>query len=328
MKWFRFYHEVAHDAKVQLLEPAAFKDWVNLLCLANENADDRGVLPPVKQIAYVLRTTVDDADARIAHLTGEGLFDIDGEGRYRPHNWEDRQPDSDDAAARMRKARAEARRLAKAEAKAKKSAGKQGGSEPKTDPIPKAEATCSEQVPNGNGTQAEHVRSRLEEKRIENTPPLPPKGGKNGCVFLGEPTPDAEPFHSDADSLPPEPPPRIANDPTVVRRTAATADRLFPLCDFGAKVLQLQADFEIAVLEAALFDAHASGKQGWQYIAGIYRRRLEDGRGAGQVRAAPPSRPAERPIASHPIHVAPPDSPWRKVEELARQRKAQGGKPS
>lgn len=104
MKWFRFYHEVLHDSKVQTLSADMFRAWVNLLCLANEG-DERGHLPDIKQIAFALRLKEDKAAQVLAHLVGCGLIDEEGDGTFRPHNWDNRQRNSDDVSNRVREHR-------------------------------------------------------------------------------------------------------------------------------------------------------------------------------------------------------------------------------
>lgn len=148
-------------------------------------------------------------------------------------------------------------------------------------------------------------RGREEE---EETPPNPPVTG-GGAGESIEPE-DAEPFHADSTGLAPEPEPRVRNDPAVVKRVAATADRLFPELDYGPKVFQLQGDYDMAVLEAALFDAHAetdARKHRWTYIKGIYTNRMTDGRGAEMAPTKPNGRPPEYRPELEPFKTPKPD---------------------
>jgi hypothetical protein len=86
-RWFRFYAEVAHDPKVQLLEPELFKAWVTILCLACERG---GPLPGMREIAFTLRVTEMQADSILQALRVTGLIDDNGEHMV-PHNWHKRQ---------------------------------------------------------------------------------------------------------------------------------------------------------------------------------------------------------------------------------------------
>ena len=103
MKWFRFYSEALHDPKVRRLPSGLFKDWVLVLCLANEGKP-RGVLPPVKDIAYHFNRTPAKVEALLSDLQGRGLLDEKG-GGLMPHNWRERQPGWDDSAERQRRHR-------------------------------------------------------------------------------------------------------------------------------------------------------------------------------------------------------------------------------
>lgn len=105
MKWFRFYSGVLDDPKVQRLPAELFRVWVNLLCLANE-AEDRGTLPGIADLAFRLRLDEGAALAALEDLTERGLIERDGE-TLRPHNWDRRQFRSDDVTPRVQKHRAQ-----------------------------------------------------------------------------------------------------------------------------------------------------------------------------------------------------------------------------
>ena len=102
MRWFRLYTEMLDDEKVQMLTPALFKTWVNLLCVA---ASRDGVLPPVEKLAFKLRVSNHDMQSRIEDLIIAGLIDVRADKSLQPHNWERRQWKSDDSAERVRKHR-------------------------------------------------------------------------------------------------------------------------------------------------------------------------------------------------------------------------------
>lgn len=146
MKWFRFYSEVLHDSKVQTLSADMFRAWINVLCLANEG-DERGHLPDMKQIAFALRIKEEKAAQVIGHLQGCGLIDRDENGSFHPHNWDQRQRNSDDVASRVREHR---RR--------------------------KASVTTNRDVTLLETPEKHDVTVRLEERREEKTP-LPPISG-------------------------------------------------------------------------------------------------------------------------------------------------------
>ncbi|KKL94119.1 hypothetical protein LCGC14_1867850 [marine sediment metagenome] len=101
MKWFRFYYEVAEDPKVQTLPTRLFKLWINVLCLAAKN---KGVVPPVPQIAYALRMGRARVDLDMDALRRAGLFDSTPVGLI-PHNWNGRQFTSDTSDQRVERYR-------------------------------------------------------------------------------------------------------------------------------------------------------------------------------------------------------------------------------
>src|SRR5258708_3748353 len=70
----------------------------------------------------------------------------------------------------------------------------------------------------------------------------------------------------------------MTNPVHEVEAVSALAQRLFPADDVGIKVKQLEANLNMAILEAALHDARAEGKSDWRYIKGIYDNRIKDGR--------------------------------------------------
>lgn len=104
MKWFRFYTDVLHNPKVQQLHPATFKHWINILCLANKN-HERGILPPVEDIAFGLRVKPCEAEKILSTLVSARLLDRDSDGRLFPHNWTSRQREGDAGATRQQRYR-------------------------------------------------------------------------------------------------------------------------------------------------------------------------------------------------------------------------------
>lgn len=94
MQWFRFYSEVLHDPKVQRLPARLFKIWINLLCIANENAP-RGQLPPEDDLIFALRLPEENWQSISETLIHAGLIDATPEG-LRIHGWDARQYKSDE----------------------------------------------------------------------------------------------------------------------------------------------------------------------------------------------------------------------------------------
>lgn len=103
MAWFRFYHEALFDPKIQSLPGDAFKTWANILCVASLQKE-RGVLPPIPDVAFHLHLSLDAAQAVIDDLLVRGLLDITDEGLM-PHNWNERQYDRTPGAKRQKEYR-------------------------------------------------------------------------------------------------------------------------------------------------------------------------------------------------------------------------------
>jgi hypothetical protein len=104
--WFRFYAEALDDPKVQKLDPATFKYWVNILCLACKHD---GFLPSEDDIGFALR--IDDIGVRslLDRLVIGGLIDVVRGGpngsRIAPHGWQKRQYKSDTSTERVKRFR-------------------------------------------------------------------------------------------------------------------------------------------------------------------------------------------------------------------------------
>lgn len=90
-RWFRLDDDVVNDPKVQNLPDALFRAWINILCIASKN---EGVLPPLRDVAFILRTKEIAAAGTLSKLHLAGLLDKT-ETSFRPHNWEGRQFKSD-----------------------------------------------------------------------------------------------------------------------------------------------------------------------------------------------------------------------------------------
>ena len=104
MEWFRFYDEVLDDPKVQRLPAQLFREWINILCIANRN-DPRGTLPGIDDVAFSLRVSGAKCQATYKALTEAGLL-IEVDGVMAPKGWDKRQRVSDNVAERVAKHRA------------------------------------------------------------------------------------------------------------------------------------------------------------------------------------------------------------------------------
>lgn len=99
--WFRLYHELLDDPKVQRLPGDLFKFWVNCLCLACRGD---GQLPPLDDIAFGLRMPHSKVEQSIQSLMRRGLVDQVEQG-LTPHAWNERQFQSDNVTERVKRFR-------------------------------------------------------------------------------------------------------------------------------------------------------------------------------------------------------------------------------
>lgn len=116
-RWFRFYEETLNNPKAQALDPAIFKGWVNLLAIASMHNGD---LPPIHNVAFLLRMSDDDALQLVNTLVHADMIDRLDDGTLRPHDWEEHQYKSIDRTSTERSRR---QRQREREAKGKKPNG-------------------------------------------------------------------------------------------------------------------------------------------------------------------------------------------------------------
>jgi hypothetical protein len=129
VNWFRLYHDLIDDPKVQRLEGRVFKVWINLLCLASRS-DPRGVLPDHGDLAFALRIEEEEAEETIRLLLDKGLLE-EVDGALMPHNWDGRQFRSDDVASRVKRSRVRQEEVASLSApKDKPEQVEEGGTKP------------------------------------------------------------------------------------------------------------------------------------------------------------------------------------------------------
>jgi len=103
-RWFKFPDDTINDPTLQRLPGEKFKAWVNLLCIASKHS---GALPPVTDLAFLLRLGEDKIAALLDEFVDKGLLDaIEGEPMsYAPHDWKARQYADGTAAERAKRHR-------------------------------------------------------------------------------------------------------------------------------------------------------------------------------------------------------------------------------
>ena len=92
-RWFRMYDEFIDDPKTATLSDRQGWSWVRILAIAKRSDD--GALPSLKDIAFHLRCSINDAENIIHELIEYGLLDVvqvSGSGSVvKPHAWDARQ---------------------------------------------------------------------------------------------------------------------------------------------------------------------------------------------------------------------------------------------
>ena len=106
MEWLRYYTDTLESRKIQSLPAPLFKAWVNLLCVARIFD---GVIP-ADEASFRLRVTEKQITDWLAELQSRKLVDVTEDGTFYPHDWDEHQKVSDDAAGRKRIQRERQRR--------------------------------------------------------------------------------------------------------------------------------------------------------------------------------------------------------------------------
>jgi hypothetical protein len=197
MKWFRLYNETLHDPKVQTLPAELFRSWINVMCIASSEPE-RGTLPGLRQVAFLLRVKEEKARQILASLNAFGLLDETEDGSLRPHNWEERQRNSDDVATRVRQSRKR-----------------------KSDTTSNNDVTlpATGQETDAKPSCIDVARAPDSEEIREEQPPLPPSGGTAAAARFAPLPPGAEEAIAEARS-------RVSDDAAeIVRREASAIDR-------------------------------------------------------------------------------------------------------
>ena len=155
MQWFRLYHELLDDPKVQRLPADRFKQWINLLCLANQTTP-RGSLPSTEDVAFRLRISETEAGDVIDYFSTADFLD-QADGRLWIHGWQTRQKKSDDVTARVNQHRDKGNDTREADGICRNVTSNE-------------RETLQETTPTRSRTE----KKRIEQSRVEQTPPKSP----------------------------------------------------------------------------------------------------------------------------------------------------------
>lgn len=100
-RWFRFYDDAINDPKILKLSDKLHRIWIGILCVASKND---GQLPPIYDIALMIRMKPEKLGDAIRSLIDAGLIDEEG-SILSPHNWDKRQFKSDVSNERVKRYR-------------------------------------------------------------------------------------------------------------------------------------------------------------------------------------------------------------------------------
>jgi len=109
VKWFRFYRDTLDNPTTATLDPATFKAWVLLMCLASERNHETGTIDlDVQDIAWRLRVSEQEAGEALERLISVKILRKTSKG-YTFTGWQGKQYlPGDDSAKRKRESRARA----------------------------------------------------------------------------------------------------------------------------------------------------------------------------------------------------------------------------
>ena len=99
--WFRSHANKLDNPKVQRLSDAHYRAWDSLLCVACRYD---GVLPPLRDVAFLLRRSEAATAKLLDALRAAGLF-VETERGIEPHDWNDWQFKSDVSTKRVERHR-------------------------------------------------------------------------------------------------------------------------------------------------------------------------------------------------------------------------------
>lgn len=103
MKWFRLWHDMIDNPKIQNLPNKLFKAYINTLCIASLN-DPRGSLPNLTKYAFKLRVKPGEAKKILEELENLRLIS-NANSIFFVHDWDEHQKNSDDIAVRVQRHR-------------------------------------------------------------------------------------------------------------------------------------------------------------------------------------------------------------------------------
>ena len=96
--WFRVYDSSLHDPKIQNLSPNLFKFLFNIWCISSKNGGEISV----DDLNFHMRMSKKKSEKLLKELVDLGMVDQIDDGIYSPHNWSERQYESDNSTPRVK----------------------------------------------------------------------------------------------------------------------------------------------------------------------------------------------------------------------------------
>lgn len=95
------YDDILENPKILLLDDKTHRTWVNVLAVARRYG---GALPPMRELAVLLRLSEKETTRRVKTLIQSGLIEkaVANEETLTPHNWDELQFHSDVSTDRVR----------------------------------------------------------------------------------------------------------------------------------------------------------------------------------------------------------------------------------
>lgn len=103
MKWFRLWHDMIDNPKIQSLSTRLFKAYINTLCIASSN-DPRGTLPELQKYAFKMRVKPSEAQKILDELENFSLI-FNQDSKIFIHDWDEHQKNSDNISVRVQRHR-------------------------------------------------------------------------------------------------------------------------------------------------------------------------------------------------------------------------------
>ncbi len=91
MTWFKLHHEIIHDPKIRMMSESDQLYWFLCLCLASASSERGTIALSDEEIAFELRTTLENWKHAKDKFRAKGLIEMSGNGRIVIARWEERQ---------------------------------------------------------------------------------------------------------------------------------------------------------------------------------------------------------------------------------------------